>query len=67
MLIIRAGQYQKNDDGTVLISNIIVLLNITVFWVSLLYTFKMLPSISSHLKYKVGSLPQVKICYENWL
>ena len=35
---IRAGRYQKNDDGTVLVQNITVLLNITVLHKSLLHT-----------------------------
>ena len=37
-LVSRAGRYQKNDDGTVLVQNITVLLNITVLHKSLLHT-----------------------------
>ena len=37
-MAIRAGRYQKNDDGTVLVQNITVLLNITVLHKSLLHT-----------------------------
>ena len=34
----RAGRYQKNDDGTVLVQNITVLLNISILHKSLLHT-----------------------------
>jgi len=58
----------KNDDGMVLISNITVLLrNYHGILSYIIKDIKMLPSISSHLKYKVGSLPQLKIWRENWL
>jgi len=55
----RAVEYQKNDDGTVLISSITKYHGILSF---IIMHIIMLPSIyQKSVKHKVVSLPQVKI------